>query len=85
MAASYENHPKVTRFLIVSGADLNHQTKVVFYVMFHSMFTIPHTCILSQKGWSPLQIACDRGNIDIVKLLILSNANIELKNKVVLS
>ena len=35
-----------------------------------------------QKGNSPLQVACVYGNIEIVKLLIKSSADIELKNKV---
>ena len=37
---------------------------------------------LFQNGYSALQVACDSGNTDIVKLLIQSKANIELKNKV---
>ena len=38
--------------------------------------------ILPQDSRSPLQAACEGGYIGIVKLLIQSNANIELKNKV---
>ena len=35
-----------------------------------------------QYGWSSLQGACDRGNLDIVKVLMEYHADIELKNKV---
>ena len=81
MAASDENHPEVTRFLIASGADLNCQTKVFDNMFcFRGMFTIPHISL--QEGMSSLQFACDSGNTDIVKVLIQSNANIELKNRV---
>ena len=45
------------------------------------MYFIPH-CIPPQYGYSALQVACDSGNTDIIKLLIQSSANIELKNNV---
>ena len=81
IAASIENHIQVIRFLIQSGASINKQNKVFDNLFcFHNLFTIPH--IPQQYGHSPLQGACDRGNTDIVKFLIQSNANIELENKV---
>ena len=81
ITASIENHIQVVRFLIQSGASINKQNKVFDNLFcFHNLFTVPH--IPPQYGNSPLQSACDRGNTDIVKFLIQSNANIELKNKV---
>ena len=46
------------------------------------MYFIPHSCIPPQYGNSSLQAACNSGNTDIVKLLIKSNANIEIKDNV---
>ena len=52
------------------------------HFLFSNLLIMLHFCIPPQNGYSSLQVACDRGNTDIVKLLIQSNANIELKNKV---
>ena len=74
----------MARFLVEHGASIDYQNQVFFITT--SCFLIcllyPSSCIPPQFGYSALQVACDRGNTDIVKLLIQSNANIELKNKV---
>ena len=78
IAASGENHIEVARFLIEHGANIDYQNEVFDkHVLFYNLLCIP-----PQNGYSSLQAACDSGNTDIVKLLIQSNANIELKNKV---
>ena len=88
ITASGENHIEVARFLVEHGASVNYQTKVFFFKYNLFVFLIflclimPHFCIPPQYGNSSLQAACDNGNTNIVKLLIQSNANIELKNKV---
>ena len=83
IAASVRNRIEVAKFLVEHGANVNYQNQVFFnHFLFSNLLFIPHTCIRPQYGNSALQVACDRGNTDIVKLLIQSNANIELKNKV---
>ena len=81
ITASIENHIQVVRFLVESGASINKQNKVFDNLFcFHNLFTIPH--IPPQNGNSPLQSACNKGQSKIVKFLIQSSANIELKNNV---
>ena len=81
MTACLEGHFKVTMFLINNGANVNVQSKVFDNLFYHhNLFTIPH--VPPQIGQSALQYACDRGHADIVKFLIQSHANIDLKNKV---
>ena len=85
MAASDENHIEVARFLVECGASIDYQNKVFdIHFLFSNLLIMLHFCIPPQNGYSSLQVACDSGNTDIVKLLIQScpNANIELKNKV---
>ena len=79
IAASGENHIEVARFLVEHGANIDYQNKVFDN---HVLFSNYLLCIPPQYGYSSLQAACDSGNTDIVTLLIQSNANIELKNKV---
>ena len=52
------------------------------HFLFSNLLSIPHSFIPPQFGDSPLYAACNCGSTDSVKLLIQSNANIELKNKV---
>ena len=85
MAASGINHIEVARFLVEHGASINYQNQVFdnhFLLNFSNLLIIPLSCIPSQYGYSALQVACNSGSTDMVKLLIQSNANIELKNKV---
>ena len=83
IAASDKNHIEVARFLIEHGASIDYQTKVFDNLfLFSNLLIILHFCIPPQRGYSALQAACNNGNTDIVKLLIQSNANIELKNQV---
>ena len=81
IAASGENHIEVARFLVEHGASINYQNQV-FDIPFFLFFNLLISQCLFQNGYSALQVACDSGNTDIVKLLIQSNVNIELKNKV---
>ena len=83
MAASDENHIEVARFLIEHGTNINYQNQVFDnHFLFSNLLIILYFCIPPQNGNSALQTACICGDTDIVKLLIQSNANIELKNKV---
>lgn len=34
-----------------------------------------------EQGWSPLHFACLNGNVSMVKLLILNDADLEIENK----
>ena len=84
MTASYSNHVEITRFLIQNGACVNGQTKVFAdNSLFCDDYTQCFHCnVWQQSGVSSLHYACESGNTDIVKLLIQSNANIELDNEV---
>ena len=87
IAASGKNHIEVARFLIEHGASINYQNQVFDnHFMFSNLLIIQHYLlqfgIPPQQGNSALQVACIHGCTDIIKLLIQSNANIELKNKV---
>ena len=83
IAASGKNHIEVARFLIKHGASIDYQNQVLISFFFCFLIcSLKFSQFLFQNGYSALQVACIRGNTDIVKLLIRFNANIELKNKV---
>ena len=71
----------MARFLIEHGASVDHPNKVLFCSFWFSIIDFAYYHI-PQSGYSPLQAACNFGNTDIVKLLILFKANIEFKNNV---
>ena len=84
IAASGKNHIEVARFLVKQGASIDYQNQVFLITTSYFLICLlyPNSCVPPQFGYSALQVACDRGNTDIIKLLIQSSANIELKNNV---
>ena len=84
MTASEYNHIEVARFLVEHGAHINYRNKVFnnLFFCFLNLLILLNLEMPPQYGNSPLQTACNFGCTDIVKLLIQSNADIELQNKV---
>lgn len=48
-----------------------------YYIYQHSLVTFTN-----QNGWTPLHDASDEGHVEVVKLLIKSGAQLDIKNKV---
>ena len=80
-AACVNNHLQVVQFLINHGADVDYQDYVCNYC-WHYMYLCYQLQWSLQFGWSPLHFAAKNDRPEVVRLLLLSQANMELKNNV---
>ena len=81
MAACQENELEVARVLINKRAAVNYQRKVCSYLHCYFKLLTKQTFV-SQDGWTALHHASSKGHANVVNLLIHSDAQREIKNKV---
>ena len=77
--ACSNNHLQVAQLLISKGADVDYQDSVcnnitIVFIVFKMVF--------SQNGATPLHGAAGLGHIELVKLLLLSHAKLNIKDNV---
>ena len=77
--ACLNNHLQVAQLLIINGADVDHQNSVCNNII---IVFIVFKMVLSQIGQAPLHHAAGRGHIELVKLLLLSHAKLNIKDNV---
>ena len=80
--ACQNNHLQVAQLLIINGADVDYQNSVcnniiIVFIVFKMVF--------SQNGVTPLHQAALHGHIELVELLLLSHAKLNIKDNVVLT
>ena len=73
------NHLQVAQLLIINGADIDYQNSVcnniiIVFIVFKMVF--------SQNGQAPFHHAAGPGHIELVKLLLLSHAKLNIKDNV---
>ena len=79
--ASWNNQLEVMKILIDNGASVNYKDKVCFDFLNSYGYNYVHLST-TQAGWTALLWATEKGNEDVVKYLLHSKANTEVKNKV---
>ena len=77
--ACQNNHLQVAQLLIFNGADVDYQNSVcnniiIVFIVFKMVF--------SQNGGTPLHHTAGHGHIELVKLLLLSHAKLNIKDNV---
>ena len=77
--ACVNNHLQVAQLLISKGADVDHQNSVCNNII---IVFIVFKMVLSQNGHTPLHHAAYHGHIELVKLLLLSHAKLNIKDNV---
>ena len=75
-----KNHPQVALLLINHGANINYQDGVCNY--FHYYFQTFKECFPPQYGMMPLHWASQNGHPEVVKILLQSQASVNVKSKV---
>ena len=78
-AACGNNHLQVAQLLIINGADVDYQNSVCNNII---IVFIVFKMVLSQNGVTPLHRAAGNGNVELVKLLLLSHAKVNTKDSV---
>ena len=77
--ACANNHLQVAQLLIINGAYVNQQNSVCNNII---IVFIVFKMVLSQNGHTPLHRAASCGHIELVKLLLLSHAKLNIKTNV---
>ena len=73
------------KIIIDNGASVNYQNKVCFNAIATCNYVYVQVVSTTQAGWTALLDATYQGHEEVVKYLLYSRANTEVKNKVGLS
>ena len=79
--ACEKNHPQVANLLIKNGANINYKDDVCDNYHFSS-HTFKECFPRPQYGKTPLHHASKEGNPEVVKVLVQSHANMNIKSNV---
>ena len=77
-----KNHLQVAELLINNGANINYKDGVSDNYCNHGFQRFLTFNIFSQYGRTPLHRASKEGHPELVKLLVQSHANVNVKNNV---
>ena len=78
--AAKKNHVVVVQLLLAYGANANERKRVKnIFVYYHSVIDIDMMCVQRKPV---LCIACDKGRVEVVKLLLQYGAKVNEKIKV---
>ena len=80
ITACFDNHLKVAHLLITNGANINYKDGVCDNC--HYCFHTFKKYFFPQYGKTPLHHASKEGNPEVVKLLVQSHANVNVKKNV---
>ena len=85
MTASFSGHADIVKLLIRATAHVNRQETVC-----RSSGPAMHACHLTatiflhpQNGWTALQMAAQEGRVDVVKVLIDAQADVNIQHEVI--
>ena len=82
LTACFDNQVDVAKYLITKKANINYQNKVINCLYcFHNLFIIQGFAP-QNLGESSLHCACKNGHTNVAKLLINSQADLQIKNNV---
>jgi ankyrin repeat protein len=80
--ACINNHPQVASYLIGKGARVNYQNKVIHYLFCLLINNLLAKVSPQNNRSTPLHVACKNGYASIAKLLIESQAKLDIKDNV---
>ena len=83
-AACEHNHPQIAQLLMSKSADINYQDNVCNYDFCFNNIIIYDIkfCFSLQYGNTPLHWGSLKGYPEVVKILVQSQPNLNIKNKV---
>ena len=79
MLACEQGNLEIVEILLEHKAGIEIQTQVLLCV---ENFQFHNSTICTQSGWTAVMIACENGHLDIVRVLVEKQANINHRNKV---
>lgn len=92
MIASLNGHAESVKILIEAEAQVNTQDKVIYAAstsrkILHNTSSLQlkgelTVCFCSQDGWTALHLAAQEGRIDVVRLLIEAQAQVNVQSEV---
>ncbi len=78
IVAAWHDYSRICRILCSAGADLNIRNKVKIKIVKYGFIFL----LFYQEGETGLICAAQRGNAEIVQILIDNKANLDLQDKV---
>lgn len=72
----------MVKLLLDAGAVINYETKVGWYI-WEECITIAVSDF--QNTWCPLTVACSKGHMNIMRLLIDRGADVNISEKVLIN
>ena len=82
MRASLEGHVDIVKILIEAQAQVNTQSEVCCYKVTHKNICIYIETLCPQDGWTALHLAAQEGKVDVVRLLIDAEAQVNIQTEV---
>ena len=82
MTASFNGHVDIVRILIEAQAQVNTQKEVCCYKRIHHEKYVCTTVLCPQDGWTALHLAAQEGEVDVMRLLIDAEAQVNIQTEV---
>ena len=83
MTASFYGHVAVVRVLIEAHADIHSQDKVWYTGQPVHRLCDDSVLFFAQEGWTALHMASYEGFVDVIRVLIEANADLNQRMKVI--